>query len=91
MDELEFAVLELMLFPESFEHIVSETRIAASRPVIGDVLKKLLHDELVSPYFKDSEGNYQRSIGYDSDDMNSYYYQITAKGIDVLNSSFRSS
>lgn len=86
MDEVEKAVLELLLFPESFEHIVEECKVKVdtSTHVIGDVLKKLLHDEYVIPVRKTEEGDFVRNIGYDSDDMNSFFYQLSAKGIDQL-------
>lgn len=86
MDELEIAVLELLLFPEHFNNIVAECKVKVSRHVIGDALKTLLHDKYVSPLRLDKNGKYERSIGYDSDDMEAFYYQITAKGIDMLNS-----
>lgn len=86
MDELEIAVLELLLFPEHFENIVSECKVKVGRHVIGDALKTLLHDKYASPLRLDENGKYERSIGYDSDDMEAFHYQITAKGIDMLNS-----
>lgn len=85
MDKLTIAVLELLLFPEHFNNIVAECRESSSQHIVGDVLKTLLHDGFVSPLRLDESGNFVRSIGYDSDDMRAYYYQITAKGIDVLN------
>ncbi|MFT5723352.1 MAG: hypothetical protein ACI9JN_000462 [Bacteroidia bacterium] len=84
MDEIDFAVLELLLFPEQFSNIVMECRIPTTRHVVGDVLKTLLHDSYVSPLYKDESGNFKRSIGYDSDNMGAFYYQITSKGIDKL-------
>ena len=85
MDELEIAVLELLLFPEQFNNIVDECRVKVGRHVIGDALKTLLHDKYVSPLRLDDSGQLVRSIGYDSDDMEAFQYQITAKGIDALN------
>jgi hypothetical protein len=84
MVELDFAVLELLLFPEEFDNIVAECRIPSTKHVIGDVLKTLLHDDLVSPMVKNEVGNFERRIGYDSDHMEAFYYQITGKGIDML-------
>ena len=85
MDKVSISVLELLLFPEHFNDIVEECRSRTTRHIVGDVLKTLLHDGLVSPLLKKQNGEYERSIGYDSDDMEAFYYQITAKGIDVLN------
>ena len=82
MIELE---LELLLFPENFNNVVAECRISDSRHIVGDVLKTLLHDGLVSPLRLDDKGNFTRSIGYDSDDMQAFHYQLTSKGIDALN------
>ncbi len=84
MDDLELAVLELLIFPETFVSIVDECRIQSGKHVIGDVLKQLLHDELARPYLKDDDGVFYRSMVYDSDFLNSYYYQITSKGLTVL-------
>jgi hypothetical protein len=84
MDEIEYAVLELLIFPESFESIVEECAVREGKHVIGDVLKSLLHDELVNPYLKSEDGNFTKSLGYDSDFLNHYHYQISAKGLDAL-------
>jgi len=86
MDEVELAVLELLLFPENFKNIVDECKVKVDTTthVIGDVLKKLLHDEFVIPLSKNEKGEFVRSIGYDSDDMNNFHYQLSAKGIDQL-------
>ncbi|MCB9262060.1 MAG: hypothetical protein H6607_06770 [Flavobacteriales bacterium] len=84
MDELAKAVLEQLLFPENFENIVEECRIKAGKHIIGDVLKTLLHDEMVSPMLPNEKGDWVRSLGYDSDFMGDYRYQITAKGLKAL-------
>jgi hypothetical protein len=89
MDELDISVLELLLFPEQFANILLECRPSSTRQIIGDVLKTLLHDGHVTPLIKDEEGNFKRSIGYDSDNMDAFYYQISGKGIDALNQSLR--
>ncbi|MBI1307134.1 MAG: hypothetical protein GC181_11080 [Bacteroidetes bacterium] len=81
MDELSITILRLLIFPETFDSIVEECEIESSKHIISDVLKKLIHDELVSPGFNDEKGNFKRSLGYDSDAMGAYIYQITAKGI----------
>lgn len=85
MDELEIAVLELLLFPEHFNNIVAECKVKVGRHAIGDALKTLLHDKYVSPLRLVEDGKFERSIGYDSDNMEAFHYQITAKGIDTLN------
>lgn len=84
MEPLESAVLSLLMFPESFGSIVDECEIPSTKHIIGDVLKKLMHDELVMPLFDDGNGNYRRSLGYDSDFLDHYRYQITAKGLKKL-------
>jgi len=84
MGEIEYAVLELLIFPESFDSIVEECAIREGKHVIGDVLKTLLHDELVNPYLKNEDGDFKKSLGYDSDFLNHYHYQISAKGLDTL-------
>lgn len=89
MDELELAVLELLLFPEHFNNIVAECKVKASKHVIGDALKNLLHDQLVSPLALLDNGQFERSIGYDSDNMEAFHYQITAAGINELNKNIK--
>ncbi|MCO4819406.1 MAG: hypothetical protein KC517_07260 [Bacteroidetes bacterium] len=84
MDEFSISVLELLLFPEHFNNIVDECRMNTTRHIVGDILKNLLHDGLVSPLILNDNGGFVRSIGYDSDNMEAFYYQITAKGIDAL-------
>jgi len=84
MDKLETAVLELLLFPEPFSVIVEECAESNDANIVGDVLKTLIHDELVSPYEKLEDGSFKRHLGYDSDNMHAFYYQVTSKGTDVL-------
>ena len=84
MEELELAVLSLLIFPETFASIVDECPTPTSKHIVGDVLKKLIHDELVVPLLENEKGNFQRSLGYDSDGLYHYRYQITAKGQSVL-------
>ncbi|MBO6518388.1 MAG: hypothetical protein JJ975_17785 [Bacteroidia bacterium] len=86
MEEIEYAILELLIFPEGFESIVEECRVKAGRHVIGDVLKQLLHDEYVGPFLKNEQGDFERSLGYDSDFLDGYYFQITSKGLKALES-----
>lgn len=84
MDELGLAILALLVFPESFEKIVDECPIDAGKHVIGDVLKQLLHDEYVVPMLQDDTGAFKRSLGYDSDFLNDYHFQMTSKGMGVF-------
>jgi len=84
MDELEVAILNLLVFPETFESIVDECPHPTTRHVAGDVLKKLMHDELVSPMYEDPPGTFTRSLGYDSDSLDTYRYQLTSKGLNLL-------
>lgn len=84
MDELDIAVLELLIFPENFDRIVEECRLSSDRNILGDVLKNLLHDELVAPLVMTEDGVFVRSLGYDSDFLNHHHYQITSKGLDAL-------
>lgn len=84
MDDLALAVLELLIFPEEFDSIIDECRIKSGKHVIGDVLKNLLHDEMVRPLLKNKDGELVKSLGYDSDFLQDYHFQITAKGLSAL-------
>lgn len=84
MDKLELAIMDLLTFPETFKSIVDECAIPSTSFVIADVLKKLIHDELVAPFRVDEDGNPRRSLGYDSDRMSDFMYQLTSKGFRIL-------
>lgn len=86
MEELELKILGLMLFPESFEHLKEESAAFVRVNVMGDVLKSLLHRGYVQAYLPDDLGILKRSMGFDSDMLGDYHYQITAKGLKEIGS-----
>ena len=74
-------ILESLFFEENFESICAE--IIDSRPNIADDLKTLITKDLVNIY-EEVNGRYELSDMYDADDMNAYFYRISAKGITLL-------
>ena len=84
MDNTALNILQLLIFPERFESIVAESDADIDRHIAGDILKQLLHDEYVSPLIEEPEGTFTRSLGYDSDHLEDFCYQITAKGLRIL-------
>ncbi|MFT4521145.1 MAG: hypothetical protein ACI8ZN_000069 [Bacteroidia bacterium] len=84
MDEINAAILDLLIFPENFANIVSECTLTDNKHVIADVLKQLMHDELVYPLLLNQNGDLVRSLGYDTDFMNDYHYQLSSLGIKTL-------
>jgi len=85
LSDIEFDVLNSVYFVESFEHIVEECNESA--PIIGDVLKQLIHKKFIVPMkWDDEKSEYVRSFIYDSDNMNAYHYLATREGLIAHNS-----
>lgn len=84
MDKIAISILNLLIFPETFQSIVDECPIPTTKYITADILKQLLHDELIIPIDEDEKGNFKRSLVYDSDNMDRYRYQITSKGLKII-------
>jgi hypothetical protein len=84
MEELELSILNLLIFPETFKSILDECPIPTTRQIAGDVLKTLIHDDLVFPLIADEAGNLKRSMGYDTDSISLYRFQISSKGMKII-------
>lgn len=80
-EQLQRKVLSLLIFPESFQHILEECGKDLSAPVITSVIKDLMRDNKLCPV--DAESG-KKTFFYDSDRMHDYYYQATARGLDWL-------
>lgn len=77
LPELEAEILQLCVFAESFETIVSECTLETKVSVIGDAVKNLLHLKLLIATNK----NQALSWVYDSDRMRESTFRATAKGV----------
>lgn len=70
-----------MVFPESFENLKEDSATFVGSNVLADILKNLLHRGYVQAYLPDDSGSLKRSMGFDSDMLGDYHYQLTAKGL----------
>ena len=82
LPELEADILQLCIFPESFETIVSECRIEKRTSIIADAIKNLIHYKLIIATNRDVS----LSWVYDSDNMQESTFKATAAGIDWMES-----
>lgn len=81
LNPIQRQILHSLLFPETFATLLEE--VQGSAYVIGAELKSLITKGLVLPMEMKSDGRYQPSIYYDTDDMHAFRYQISAKGIKI--------
>lgn len=80
---LEKKVLTSLIFTESFETIIEETK--ESRYLVAEVLKWLIKKRYVSPMqLNDTKGEYEPTYMYDTDNMRAYHYRMTADGLRFL-------
>lgn len=84
LDKVEIGVLEKLIFEETFENMLQECRDLALPNVIADVLKYLIQHKLVVAKVPSATKKSKPGFMYDSDRMNDYTYQATAKGIKYL-------
>ncbi len=77
LPELEAEVLQLCLFPESFEIIVAECTTEKKESVIADAIKNLIHLKLLVA------ANEEVNLAwiYDSDKMRDSTFKATANGV----------
>jgi len=81
LDALEKAVLEKLIFEESFDNILLECRDIALPNVISDILKYLIQNKCVVAKVPSENKKSKAGFMYDTDRMKDYTYQATAKGI----------
>lgn len=80
LSDIEYEVLNALYFVEPFQHILEECNAPA--PIVGDVLKQLIHRKFVVPMkWDEMNQDYVRSFIYDSDDMDAYHYLATKEGL----------
>ena len=88
MEDLEIKILSLMIFAESFSKLRDESSEFTKANILSDILKNLIHRGYVFTLLPDDKGQLQRSLGFDSDALQDYHYQLTSKGVRALESSF---
>ena len=77
LPELEAEILQLCVFAEGFETLVSECSTEKKESVIADAVKNLLHLKLLIA----TNQNQALSWVYDSDKMRESTFRATAKGV----------
>lgn len=77
LPELESEVLQLCLFPESFEIIVAECTSEKKASIIADAIKNLIHLKLLVA----ANGEENLAWIYDSDKMQESAFKATASGV----------
>lgn len=77
LPELETEILNLCIFPESYDSIKEECTVEKKESIISDAIKNLLHYKLL---VATNEGNSLTWI-YDSDRMKESAFKATADGV----------
>lgn len=80
LPELEAEVLQLCIFPESFETIVSECISEKKESIVADAIKNLIHHKLLIAANEDASLTWV----YDSDKMRESSFKATAKGVEWM-------
>lgn len=79
---LEKKILTSLIFTESFETIIEETK--ESRYLVAEVLKWLIKKRYVSPMQLGAKGEFEPTYMYNTDNMHDYHYRMTADGLRFL-------
>ena len=81
LNTIQKAIINSLTFTEPFDTLIEE--VDATEPVIADELKTLIDKRMVQ-VMEDYEGQTRVSFYYDSDNMRSFRYQATSRGMDAL-------
>lgn len=81
LNEIQEQIINSLVFAEPFDTLAEEVK--APESVIAAELKSLIHLRCVQ-VLEDLDGNLRKSFYYDSDNMRSFQYQATARGLDGL-------
>jgi hypothetical protein len=84
LDEIELEILRKLIFEESLNLILEESKSLASKNVILSILKQFIQMGLVVA--KQPQPNKRSKSGfiYDSDHMGDFNYQITSLGLELI-------
>jgi hypothetical protein len=83
LPDLEAEVLQLCIFPENFETIVSECISEKKESIVADAIKNLIHHKLLIAV----NDNLSLTWVYDGDKMRESSFKATAKGIEWMEAS----
>lgn len=81
LNTIQKAIINSLTFTEPFDTLVEE--VNAPEPVIADELKILIDKRMVQ-VMEEVDGKTQKSFYYDSDNMRSFSYQATARGLESV-------
>ena len=84
LPDLEAEILQLCVFVEGFDTLVSECTTETKESVIADAVKNLLHYKLLVAVNQDQA----LAWVYDSDKMRESSFRATAKGVEWMESKF---
>ena len=80
LNTIQKAIINSLTFTEPFDTLVEE--VSASEPVIAAELKDLIDQRMVQ-VMEEVDGKWKKSFYYDSDNMRSFSYQATARGLEA--------
>ena len=80
LNTIQKAIINSLTFTEPFDTLVEE--VSASEPVIAAELKYLIDQRMVQ-VMEEVDGKWKKSFYYDSDNMRSFSYQATARGLEA--------
>lgn len=75
-------IISLLVFEESFEHILSDLP-DVSRYAVGDELKTLIVSDYVKPC-REIGSHAGSGMHYDSDKLSDFSFRLSAKGLSYL-------
>ncbi len=85
LPDLEAEILQLCVFAENFESLVSECTLEEKESVIGDAVKNLLYLKLLIAVNQDQIYSWV----YDSDKMRESSFKATAKGVEWMEANMK--
>jgi hypothetical protein len=84
MEKLEYEILGCLYFVEPFNRVCEE--VSASKPEIKDALRNLIGQHYVAAYvFNIRNNQFEQTAVYDTDNLESYCFSATQKGISLHN------
>jgi hypothetical protein len=82
LSELGEKIIRLLIFEESFVHLVEELR-DTSKHHVADELKYLIVKDFIKPCMNVETGQLS-SVLFDSDKLDEYTFRLTTKGLNYL-------
>lgn len=81
LNSIQYRILDRLYFTEPFENLLAE--VSEPEPIVADELKTLIMKGYVQVMDYDQEnGNWKKSLIYDTDNMRAFSYRATNGGIE---------